>query len=68
MRAATHSAGTRLRQVGFTLVELLAALALTFGFFRRGSTLLGNALAILIIAALVYLTLGAGYSCWKWCF
>ena len=29
MRAATHSAGIRLRQVGFTLVELLVALALT---------------------------------------
>ncbi len=47
---------------------LLVALALTFGFFRRGMSWMGNALALLTIAGTVYLLLGAGYSCWKWCF
>ena len=47
---------------------LLVALALTFGFFRRGMSIWGNALALLTIAATIYLMLGAGYSCWKWCF
>jgi hypothetical protein len=47
---------------------LLLTLALSFGFFRRGMSLTGNALALLIIAGTVYLMLGAGYSCWKWCF
>jgi hypothetical protein len=47
---------------------LLLALALSFGFFRRGMSLLGNILALLTVAAIIYLMLGAGYSCWKWCF
>jgi hypothetical protein len=47
---------------------LLLALALTFGFFRRGMSLTGNILAFLTIAAIIYLMLGAGFSCWKWCF
>jgi hypothetical protein len=47
---------------------LLVALALTFGFFRRGMSWLGNGLALLTIALTIYLMLGAGFACWKWCF
>jgi hypothetical protein len=47
---------------------LLLALALSFGFFRRGTEWWGNALTLITVALNVYLMLGAGYSCWKWCF
>ena len=47
---------------------LLLGLAVSFGFFRRGMSLTGNILALLTIAGIIYLMLGAGYSCWKWCF
>ena len=47
---------------------LLLLLALSFGFYRKGSTLWGNAGATALIAVMIYLTLGAGYSCWHYCF
>ena len=46
---------------------LLLGLAVWMGFFRRGMSLMGNILALLTIAGVVYTMLGAGYSCWKWC-
>ena len=46
----------------------LLALALSFGFFRPKAPLWVNAMALLIMALLIYLTVGAAYSCWKWCF
>jgi len=46
----------------------LLALALTFGFFRPSGPRWADAAALLSIALLLYLTLGAGYSCWKYCF
>jgi hypothetical protein len=47
---------------------LLLGLAWTMGFFRRGTEHWGNALAIVVIGLVIYLMLGAGYSCWKYCF
>ena len=47
---------------------LLLGLAVSFGFFRRGMSLTGNILALLTVAAILYLMLGAGFACWKWCF
>lgn len=47
---------------------LLLGLGWLLGFFRRDSTRWADALAVLITAGLVYATLGAGYSCWKYCF
>ena len=46
----------------------LLALAWTFGFFRPTGPRWADAAALLSIALLVYLTLGAGYSCWHYCF
>ncbi len=40
----------------------LLALALTFGFFRPSGPRWADAAALLVIALLVYCTLGAGYS------
>lgn len=53
---------------GAVPAALLLGLAALMGFFRRGMSLLGNILALLTVAGTVYLMLGAGYSCWKWCF
>ena len=47
---------------------LLLALAWIMGFFRRGRERWGDAAALLTIALLIYTMLGAGYSCWKYCF
>jgi hypothetical protein len=47
---------------------LLLALALGLGFYRKGSTRWADALSLLLIAGLIYATLGAGYSCWHYCF
>lgn|GEM_PF-972157 len=52
---------------------LLLALAWIMGFFRRGRERWGDAgalltIALLTIALLIYTMLGAGYSCWKYCF
>jgi len=47
---------------------LLLGLGRLLGFFRKDSTRWADALAVLIAAGLVYATLGAGYSCWKYCF
>jgi hypothetical protein len=46
----------------------LLVLAFVFGFFRPRGPRWADAAALLITALLVYLTLGAGYSCWHYCF
>ena len=46
----------------------LLALAWSLGFFRRQSPRWADATAIAATAMLVYLTLGADYSCWHYCF
>jgi hypothetical protein len=47
---------------------LLIALAFTFGFFRPKGPRWADAAALAVTALLVYMTLGAGYSCWHYCF
>jgi len=47
---------------------LLLALAWSFGFFHPKGPRWADAAALLVTALLVYLTLGAGYSCWHYCF
>jgi hypothetical protein len=47
---------------------VLLALAWWMGFFRPRGARWGDAAALLTIALLVYAMLGAGYSCWKYCF
>jgi hypothetical protein len=46
----------------------LLVLAWSFGLFRPSGPRWADALAIAVTALLVYLTLGAGYSCWHYCF
>lgn len=46
----------------------LLALAFSFGFFRSHGPRWADALALLATALLLYLTLGAGYACWHYCF
>ena len=46
----------------------LLALAWSLGFFRIKGPRWADAAALLVTALLVYLTLGAGYSCWHYCF
>jgi hypothetical protein len=46
----------------------LLVLALSFGFFRPSGPRWADAAALLVIALLLYLTLGAGYACWHYCF
>ena len=46
----------------------LLGLAFVFGFFRPKGPRWADAAALLITALLIYLTLGAGYSCWHYCF
>lgn len=46
---------------------LLLGLAFWMGFFRPNQPIWGHISALLAIAAVIYLMLGAGYSCWKWC-
>jgi hypothetical protein len=47
---------------------LLLGLAWWMGFYRKNSERLGDLLATASAALIVYLTLGAGYSCWHYCF
>ena len=49
-------------------VAALLALAFSLGFFRPSGPRWADAAALLAIALLVYCTLGAGYSCWHYCF
>ena len=49
-------------------VACLLALAWSFGFFRPSGPRWADALALLGIVLLLYLTLGAAYSCWRYCF
>jgi len=46
----------------------LLALAFSFGFFRRQSRRWADALALLVTALLLYLTVGAEHACWHYCF
>jgi hypothetical protein len=46
----------------------LLALAWSFGFFRPKGPRWADGAALLATALLLYLTLGAGYSCWHYCF
>jgi len=46
----------------------LLGLAFVFGFFRPRGPRWADAAALMVTALLVYLTLGAGYSCWHYCF
>ena len=46
----------------------LLGLAWMLGFFRTKGPRWADIAALLITALLVYLTLGAGYSCWHYCF
>jgi hypothetical protein len=47
---------------------LLIALAWAVGFYRRGSNRGADALVTVILAALVFLTIPASYSCGLGCF
>jgi hypothetical protein len=49
-------------------VATLLGLAWMLGFFRRKGPRWADIAAVLVTALLVYLTLGAGYSCWHYCF
>ena len=46
----------------------LLALGLAFGLFRPSGPRWADGVALLVIALQVYCTLGAGYSCWHYCF
>jgi len=46
----------------------LLALAFSFGFFRPKGPRWADAAALVITAFLLYLTVGAAYSCWQYCF
>jgi hypothetical protein len=56
--------------IPFVIVPAAALLILAWGlgFFRSTSPRWADAAALLATALLVYLTLGAGYSCWHYCF
>jgi hypothetical protein len=47
---------------------VLLLLAWVMGFFRPKGPRWADAAALLAIALLIYLTLGAGYSCYQYCF
>jgi hypothetical protein len=49
-------------------VGCLLGLAWAMGFFRPQRPRWADAVAVFVTALLVYLTLGAGYSCWHYCF
>ena len=46
----------------------LLGLAWSLGFFRAEGPRWADAAALISTALLIYLTLGAGYSCWHYCF
>ena len=56
--------------VPYVIVPLAAllALAISLGFFRPKGPRWADAGALMIMALLIYITVGAAYSCWKWCF
>jgi hypothetical protein len=56
--------------VPFVIVHAasLLLLAWVMGFFRAKGPRWADVAALLVTALLVYLTLGAGYSCWHYCF
>jgi len=56
--------------IPFLIVPVVSLLVLAWvmGFFRPKGPRWADAAALLITALLVYLTLGAGYSCWHYCF
>lgn len=60
----------RLWYVPFLIVPVssLLGLAWVMGFFRPKRPRWADAVVLLVTAMLVYLTLGAGYSCWHYCF
>lgn len=49
-------------------LALLIALAWLMGFFRNKDTRWADLLALLSSGAIIYLMLGAGFSCWHYCF
>jgi hypothetical protein len=46
----------------------LLALAWSLGLFRKDGPRWADALALLVTALLLYLTVGANYACWHYCF
>jgi hypothetical protein len=46
----------------------LLALGFACGLFRPKGPRWADGVALMVIALLVYCTLGAGYSCWHYCF
>ena len=56
--------------IPFLIVPAAALLLLAWvmGFFRPKGPRWADIAALLVTALLVYLTLGAGYSCWHYCF
>jgi hypothetical protein len=60
----------RLWYIPFLIVPVAALLGLAcaMGFFRPKGPRWADVAALLASALLVYLTLGAGYSCWHYCF
>jgi hypothetical protein len=46
----------------------LLALGWGFGLFRPKGPRWADAVALLVTGLLIYLTLGAAYSCWQYCF
>jgi hypothetical protein len=49
-------------------LAVLVTLAFSLGFFRPKGPRGADALALLTMALLLYLTVGANHACWKWCF
>jgi hypothetical protein len=56
--------------IPYVAVPLAALLALAFslGFFRPKGSRGADATALITMALLIYLTVGANHSCWKYCF
>ena len=55
--------------IAFTAAFMaLLALAFSFGFFRPKGPRWADGAVLLIIALLVYCTLGGGYAWWHYCF
>jgi hypothetical protein len=56
--------------IPFLIVPAVSLLLLgwVMGFFRKSGPRWADIAVLLATALLVYLTLGAGYSCWQYCF
>lgn len=56
--------------IPFVIAPVAALLVLGFacGLFRPSGPRWADGVALMVIALLVYCTLGAGYSCWHYCF